>query len=193
MGIEFELKYKGTPELHRALLEAHPGKHQKIAMQTTYFDTPERTLSARRWTLRRRLENGISICTVKVPAGDQAKGEWECPMEDISSAIPELCKLGAPKELISLTAAGLEPICGARFTRLAVPVEAPEFTAELALDTGVLSGGSREEELCEVELELKSGSKEAMIAYARVLVARFGLEIEKYSKFRRAKALAEGE
>ena len=64
---------------------------------------------------------------------------------------------------------------------------------ELALDEGVLSGGSREVPLCEVEVELKSGSREAAVIYATQLAVAYGLKQEKGSKFRRAKALAEGE
>jgi inorganic triphosphatase YgiF len=66
-----------------------------------------------------------------------------------------------------------------------------DFTAELALDSGVLLGGGREIPLCEAELELKSGSKDAMIHYAQILACRFKLVPERKSKFRRAAALAE--
>jgi inorganic triphosphatase YgiF len=61
----------------------------------------------------------------------------------------------------------------------------------LALDSGVLIGGGRETPLCEVELELKEGNQEAMVLYARILAAKFGLVPERKSKFRRALELAQ--
>lgn len=192
MGIEFELKYRATPAQQAALLDLFGTDVKVIAMETTYYDTPDRALSARHITLRRRFENGVSVCTVKTPAGAAGRGEWECLCDDIRAAIPALCKLGAPEFVLLLTAAGLESFCGARFTRRAMDVETADFTAELALDSGVLLGGSREESLCEVELELKSGDPKAMTAFMDDLAAQYGLIPEHHSKFRRAKTLAEG-
>ena len=191
MGIEFELKYRATPAIQEALL-ARFGAGRPIDMETTYFDTPDRQLSARHITLRCRMENGVSVCTVKTPAGTAGRGEWDCLCDDIRAAVPELCKLGAPEYVLPLTALGLEPTCGARFTRRAIDIETPDFSAELAVDRGVLLGGGREEPLCEVELELKSGDARAMVTYMEALAAQYGLLPEPHSKFRRAKALAEG-
>lgn len=192
MGIEFELKYRATPAQQAALLARFGTAVRTIAMETTYYDTADRSLAARRVTLRRRMENGTAVCTVKTPAGDAGRGEWECLCGDIRAAIPTLCKLGAPEYVLLLTAAGVEPICGARFTRRAMDVETADFTAELALDSGVLLGGGREEALCEVELELKSGDRQAMTVFMAHLAAQYGMVPEPHSKFRRAKALAEG-
>lgn len=193
MGIEFELKYRATPAQQKLLLTRFGGAARVITMETTYYDTPDRQLSRRHMTLRRRMENGVAVCTVKTPAGEAGRGEWECGCSDMETAIPELCGLGAPEGLLLLTAFGVEAVCGARFTRRAMDIVTADFTGELALDSGVLTGGGREIPLCEVELELKSGSREAMTAFMTDLADRIGLEPESQSKFRRAKALAEGE
>ncbi len=193
MGIEFELKYRADGARQEALLREMTGPIRVISMETAYYDTSDRVLSARHITLRRRMENGVSVCTVKTPAGNAGRGEWECVCGDIREALPELCKLGAPEYVLLLASSGLTEVCGARFTRRAVDVVTADFTAELALDSGVLLGGGREETLCEVELELKSGSREAMTAYMQMVAFRHGLVPESKSKFRRAKALAEGE
>lgn len=193
MAIEFELKYRATPAQQEALLTRFGGNARTITMETTYYDTPDRFLSSRRITLRKRMENGIAVCTLKTPAEKGGRGEWECLCDDIYRAIPELCKLGAPENMLLLTIAKLEPICGARFTRTAMDIATSAFTAELALDRGILTGGNREEALCEVELELKSGDQEAMVSYMEAMALQHGLTPETRSKFRRAKALAEGE
>ena len=106
-------------------------------------------------------------------------------------AVPKLCKLGAPMQLIALTIDGVEQVCAARFTRLAKTLVLEDCTVELALDRGCLMGGSREEPLCEVEVEFKDGSEEAAAAFAGQLAEAFGLTAEQRSKYSRALALAQ--
>ena len=192
MGREFELKFAATPQ-NQADLQARYGVFTPIAMETTYFDTPDRALSARRITLRRRLENGKSVCTLKTPADNGGRGEWELECDNIDAAISELCKLSGMTALRSLTQSGVTPVCGARFTRLAKNLVLPDCTVELALDSGILLGGGREVALCEIEVEAKSGSEEAVSAFAQALAREFHLIPEEKSKFRRAITLAEGE
>lgn len=193
MGIEFELKFSATPAQQVQILQAFPLDYRTIQMHTTYYDTPEGALSARHITLRRRMENETSVCTVKTPVAGLGRGEWECECDNIEDAIPMLCKLGATRELILLTAPGVAQVCGARFTRQAGLLEYRGAQMELALDCGVLYGGDREQALCEIEVELKSGEPEAAMAFARELAEKYGLQGEKKSKFRRALALAKGE
>ena len=100
----------------------------------------------------------------------------------------ELCKLGGPRELLSLT--GLQKVCAARFTRLASLLELPQCTVELALDQGVFLGGGREQPFSELEVELKQGSEEAAAAFAADLAREYGLREEPKSKVQRALALA---
>ena len=112
---------------------------------------------------------------------------------DFQALSKELCKLSGSRELLVLTAEGLEPVCGARFTRQAGLLEAEGCRLELALDSGVLLGGGRELPLCEIEAELKDGSEEAAAAFAAGLAAKYSLTAESRSKFRRALMLAKGE
>ena len=190
MGKEFELKYAATPEILEAVRK-DLGAVTKIAMETTYYDTADKDLSARQMTLRRRFENGISVCTLKAPAGKNSRKEWETEAASIQTAVPELCKLSGWQELEIFSAKGLVAYCGARFTRLASTVTLPDCVVEIALDSGVLMAGSREVPLCELEVELKSGSEAAATAFANMLASAHGLTREAKSKFARAMALAE--
>lgn len=190
MGRELERKFRATPEQIEKLLDDW-GLFTPITMETIYYDTPEKTLSAHRITLRCRKENGVSVCAVKIPDGKDARGEWETEGEEILQAIPKLCKLGAPAELLAIRQVAV--VCGARFLRRARTVTLPECVGELALDSGVLLGGGRELPLREVEWELKSGKEEAFFAFAEQLAQRYGLQEEPKSKFARALALAKGE
>ena len=191
MSIEFELKFAATPQAQQALRAALADGFVTIRMETTYFDTPRGDLAARKWTLRRRLENGVSVCTLKTPAGSLGRNECEINCERIEEAIDMLCKLSGQDELPILAAHGLVPICGARFTRLAKTLQTGDAEVEVALDSGVLLGGGLEMPLCEVEVELKSGPPQEAALYAQIIAQKFGLTPEKRSKFRRAYDLAQ--
>ena len=190
MAIEFELKFRADAARLAALLAAYGAGAQTVTMETTYYDIPGGGLSGRGWTLRRRMENGQGVCTLKTPAGGAARREWEVAAADIAEGIEKLCKLDTPGELAALTAGGLVQVCGARFTRRAVAVRMGQSVLELALDSGVLLGGSRTCPLCEVEVELKSGSRADAEAFAAELAREYGLTPEPVSKFGRALALA---
>ena len=115
MGRELELKYRANAQQIAEIQEIYSG-FTTISMETTYFDNPDKTFSELRWTLRRRMENHRSVCTLKTPLPDGSRGEWELECDDILAAIPKLCALGAPEELAVMAAPGLSPSCGARFT-----------------------------------------------------------------------------
>ena len=84
MGKEIEIKL-AAPDA--AALEAvgadarveaaRTGAWQEIRMVTEYLDTPDRAIAARKWTLRRRTENGEAVYTIKTPGDGYARGEWE--------------------------------------------------------------------------------------------------------------------
>lgn len=192
MGREFELKYRCTEEAFAAI-RADYADFTPIEMETTYYDTFDGRMSNLHWTLRRRMENGTSVCTLKTPAPDGSRREWEVEASGIMRGIPALCQAGAPMELMALSVSGLGAVCGAKFTRLAKTLEIPGATLELALDKGVLTGGGREMALLEVEVELKDGSDNAAVSFARLLEEKYGLNPEHRSKYRRALGLARGE
>ena len=192
MGREFELKYAATPAQQDALQKDFALTWQEFAMETTYYDTASGDLGRLHWTLRRRFENGRSICTVKTPSPDGGRGEWELECGNIMDAIPELCKLGAPHTLLLSAALGVEEVCGARFTRQAAALEIEGAVVEIALDRGILSGGGKETPLCEIEVELKEGSDAAAVAFANALAAKYNLQAELRSKYRRALTLSQG-
>ena len=191
MGREFELKFRADAAVITAIREKY-GSFTTISMETTYYDTFDLKLSMHHWTLRRRMENETSVCTFKRPHQDGGRGEWEVEAPNIMDGILALCQKGADWELMRVTSGGVIEVCGARFTRLAKQLEIPGGTVELALDQGVLIGKGKELPLAEVEVELKEGSDEAAVAFAKALAEEFGLIPEEKSKFARAMALAMG-
>lgn len=193
MGTEFELKYQADRACLESIRAAFPGPWAVTAMESTYYDTPSGAFSRQRWTLRHRLEGETRVCTLKTPAPGGARGEWEVTGLGIGQALPELARLSGEVLLETLKEEALIVACGARFTRMSRLLELPGCTAELALDAGSLLGGGRELGFSEVELELKSGDSKALMEYAAGFAPRFGLTTEPFSKFARAKALAQEE
>lgn len=193
MGLEYEKKYRADRETLALIDDAFTEPSYRLEMETTYYDTPDGALSARKITLRRRYENGISVCTLKTPTGTAARGEFQVEKADIAEAILELCKLSGFDALLDLTATGIVPVCGAKFTRTARQISFGNSALEVALDRGVLTGGGKELPLYELEVELLSGEPGDADLYGGILAAKFSLSEEKTSKFRRALALAKGE
>lgn len=189
MGVEFELKFLAEEAVFEAL-KKETDRWTAYDMATTYYDTPQRHLRTRYWTLRRRFENGVSVCTLKTPAGGLGRNEFEVECENIHDAIPLLYAQGAPEELLKFTADGIEEVCGAKFRRLAGRVDLKGTEVELALDQGVLTGGGKELPFVEVEVELKSGDPNTAVAYANALAHAFHLRPEPKSKYKRALDLA---
>ena len=189
MAIEIELKFAAEESAFEGLL-AESSEWTRYEMATTYYDTPDGKLSTLRWTLRRRFENGVSVCTIKTPHAGGGRNEFELECGDLMEAIPQLVGLGAPRELLLYTANGVEEVCAARFTRMAGKILLPGAEAELALDKGELLGGGNVLPFVEVEVELKSGDLNAVAAYGEKLAKQFSLRPEPKSKYKRALTLA---
>lgn len=197
MELEFKLAVKAPALLEQILFdpqvaEVRRGGYRLLDLAAIYYDTADGLLSQRRWTLRLRQENMRLVATFKTPGVGNARGEWECEAASIQAALPMLTAMGAPAELEQLLAEQpLIPVCAAQFTRRAATVVFADGTeCELCGDVGLLMGSGNEEELCEVEVELKSGSAETAEAFAAELADRFDLQEEPRSKYARALALA---
>ena len=192
MGKEFELKYLASPEVLQKLREKF-GVFQEITMETHYYDAPDGALGKLRWTLRRRLENGRSVCGLKTPGKNLIRGEWEVEADSMEEALRLLLSMDVPEGFEKAVRNGVREICGARFTRSARVLPTADGTVELALDQGVFLGGGREKAFSEAEVELKSGSREAAEDFAETLAREWDLELFWISKFERALALSKGE
>ena len=189
MGREFELKYLADSDTLDQI-SSRFGPFDTISMETDYYDSPEGALRARHWMLRKRLENGAAVCTLKTPLPDGSRGEWEVSAPSIEEALPLLLAAGCPGELEDLARPGLLLWCGARFTRLARKVSCADSVLELALDQGLLLGPKGEIPLLELEAELKSGEDGDALAFGQQLEKDFDLVPEPDSKFKRARSLA---
>lgn len=191
MGKEFELKYQADPQVLQDIQKEF-GDFSPIIMETTYLDTPDRALNARKWMLRLRRENDRVLCTVKTPLSGGRRGEWETEKASVQEALPELLRMGAPKELEGLLQNGVETVCAARFTRLAKFITLGQTQVELALDWGVFLAGNREQPFWELEVELKKGEEKDAVVFAQNLAEKYQMTLEPKSKLQRALELKTG-
>lgn len=198
MGREFEIKLE-VSDLHlldcilcdRRIAEKMAAPYRYVKMQTTYFDTDDGFLAARRWMIRVRKEGERSVVTMKTAAEGHSRGEWEVEGEYLHESIEKLVPLGAPEALKEISAEALLPVCGAKFTRILADLTFSDgSTCELAGDIGDLIGAGKYEPICELELELKRGAPDAMMALANELSDFYGIKEQPKSKFARARALA---
>ena len=150
-----------------------------IRMQTTYYDTEDGLLEKNRWMLRLRTENERSVVTMKTPGEGHTRGEWEVESEYLDEALPALAKLGAPEAIGRLDAEALLPVCSEK------------TSCTLCGDLGELTGGGKQELLCELELELQAGEEADVQAFAKTLAEHFHLHEQPRSKLQRARALTQ--
>ena len=189
MAVEYELKYRATPEVLERIQADFPGNYTVTEMTTTYYDTPGGDLAKLFWTLRHRREGDKHVCTLKTPAGIDGRSEYEWHCENIQEAIPHMCRQSGSNALAQLVERGLVETCGARFTRTARPFVAGATVTELALDCGVLINGEKEAPFAELEVELKKGFRQEADIIGMLLAEAYGLEAESKSKFQRSKEL----
>ncbi|MCM5705342.1 inorganic triphosphatase [Larsenimonas salina] len=177
MAIETELKLQTTPDARDALM-AHPllsglnAKHQWL--QNTYYDTPEARLNALKMALRLRVTDHEIVQTLKTAGretgGISQRGEWEWvrPAPELNTKV--LNDLEAV-ELDQATLDALEPVFTTDFTRTSWALEYEGVPIEVAFDQGHIEAHGHRCSICEVELELKRETKDAIGVLARLATA----------------------
>jgi triphosphatase len=171
---EIELKLDLDPADLAACL-AHPAlarSWKKRRLTATYFDTPDDALRAKGLSLRVRREGRKWVQTLK--AGRAATGglfdreEWEAevPTGSLDLSVLAETPLGA-------CLAGRETELTARFVvvvlRRSARLTHDGATLDCAVDEGEIRAGERRAPICEIELELVSGSAAALFGLARTL------------------------
>lgn len=162
-------------------------------METVYYDDPARILSTHGWTLRLRRENGRGVCTFKGRASGLSRLELETAAETVEEGAKRLALLPElpPQARTALRAERFLPVCGASFVRQVQKRQTEELTFFLSWDEGWLFRGEHSVPFTEAELELCSGTEQALSALAEKYRRRFGLIVCGRSKQQRAMALEE--
>ncbi|PDT81631.1 inorganic triphosphatase [Sinorhizobium sp. BJ1] len=165
---EVDVKIELTESGASSLLKKDFFESTPIILQqkSVYFDTSDRDLAQRGLSLHIRQCGNERVQTVK--SGDGSielftREEWQRPVADDSPILddPEI------GPLLSGTGENLAPMFEVHVKRHRWNVTEGDATIEVALDIGKVVAADREAPLCELELEKKSGSPEALFGLAR--------------------------
>src|SRR5262245_8403640 len=189
---ELELKFEVEPTTLRRLNSVPVikalNKGAKYATEASvYFDNDKHSLYKKGVMLRVRRIGQRHVQTIKI-AGNKApieRDEWET---EIAGAQPELDLInGTPlEELITKKISrGLKPMFETRVRRTHYSLTDKERAIDLTIDRGKLDTGDGSVPICELELELKRGSKDRLFEVARTLVRTLPAQISLKSKAER--------
>lgn len=201
MTIEIELKFIALPDAATkvaAKLAAWPHKHtpgQKLT--NIYFETADNQL--RQWDMGLRIRGcGDSYEMTLKTAGQTVGGLHQRPEYNVPLKQPELDIRQLPGEVwpagtdVDALQKRLNPLFSTHFVREKWVVTYLQSEIEVAFDRGDVSAGALSEPLMEIELELKSGHRDDLLAFASELATIDGLRLGSLSKAARGYALAQG-
>lgn len=183
MAQEIELKLAFPPAalaqvLAHPLLAAAEHKGPTKTLINTYFDTPDLALSAQRIALRTRKAGDVWLQTVKCAAdsfgGLSSRPEWEQAYSgrfDFSAI-----ETTAVRETLEQHHAALTPLFTTDFERDTLQLSPrQDVRILLMIDRGAVSANGRTETICELELELVTGSPDDLLDIACALAASLPL------------------
>ena len=167
-------------------------KKGRLEMEAMYYDTADNLIARCHGGLRLRRENETRVVCLKLAAESgfggarKAREEYECTAPDIRTGIQNLPAAGAPQDICDcLLQANLIELGRTTFTRFWFLLSYQGCTCELAFDYGKLTRNGRVGPICEMELELKSGSEADFDALAVQLQQEFDLKPQPLSKLAR--------
>src|SRR5262245_13716448 len=196
---ELELKFEVEPTTSRRLtkipvIKALNRGARRASEASVYFDNDKHALHKKGLMLRVRRIGKRHVQTIKA-AGNSApieRDEWET---EIASAQPELDLIsGTPLEdlITKKIRRGLRPMFETRVRRTHYSLTDKERAIDLTIDRGKLDTSDGSVPICELELELKRGSKDRLFDVARTLVQALPAQISLKSKAERGYELLEG-
>lgn len=189
MNKETEIKLRVSRETLAALRD-HPllKKRNKSGWEqrelfNQYFDTPSRDLAAAKVALRLRRDGEQVIQTLKTRgqsvAGLSERNEWDWYLSKAKLDLKKLDDSCWPAALAELDKKQLVPIFTTDFVREKAEIAwgrgKAKVVIEAALDLGKVIAGEGEEEICELELELRQGEPDALLELAAELAADLAL------------------
>ena len=199
--LETELKLRFLQPWHDALWwlplwgDYSLGEVQRQQLGNIYYDTPDQALSRSGYALRIRQIDDRYIQTIKTDGrsegGLHQRQEWEWPMP---SAQPDLSLFAEAPIWAQWQQAGvaerLLPVFRTDFQRELALVELGDTQIEVAWDIGAIRVKQRSEPIAELELELKAGEVEGVLALGERLAAELPVAPFTENKAARGYALA---
>lgn len=200
MTIEIELKFITRSDAAGVAEKLAALPHQHYAGQTLtniYFETAANQL--RRWDMGLRIRGvGDRYEMTLKTAGQTVGGLHQRPEYNVDLEKPELDIQRLPADVwpagtdVAALQQQLQALFSTNFTREKWVVTYRESEIEVAWDRGDVRAGELSEPLAEIELELKSGQRDDLLALAAELARLDGLRLGSLSKAARGYALAQG-
>ena len=171
-------------------------------LHNIYFDTPEQDLRGRRVALRIRRSGSAAhpqwLQTLKTGGGTDSalsqRGEWELPVPGAAvepAALEHTPWSGNDPDGSILQA--LEPCFATTYERTIWPLHCDDGSVvEVALDIGSISAGGQDAAICELELELQTGTMQTLFKVAQQIARSLPLLPLPTSKAERGYALLQG-
>lgn len=163
-----------------------PGEPKLQQLRAVYFDTADHALAEAGFSLRIRRAGDDRIQTIKASgaagAGLFVRPEWEMP---VTGDVPLLDLATPVRAMLGDRVDEIEPLFEVNVERRTWIVQEGDAEIELVLDSGKVVAGSRQDRICEVELELKHGAPASLFTLARKLDAEVPVHIGVLSKSER--------
>src|SRR5690606_24539816 len=177
MAQETEIKLRISPDAlsalrnHPLLQERLQGEWTTSTLYNQYYDTASRELAAARVALRVRRDGEQFIQTLKSSgqsvAGLSERSEWDWTVGAAALDLTLLDDSCWPASLAPLDELNLLPVFTTDFQRTKAMLhwerDGESVEVEAALDQGMVIADGREEPICELELELRSGPEAALL------------------------------
>jgi triphosphatase len=165
-------------------------------LKSVYYDTAEGDLERHRMILRLRAQGRRQVMTFKW-LGDFAGGAFERGEVEVLTAAPVPEPEGLGPEIAQKIAEAtggkpLVPVFATNVMRVAHQLRFEASEIEVAFDRGVIKAGERSENVCEVEMELKSGDPAALYGLGRAFAEDFPARLGCMSKAERGNYLRTG-
>ncbi|KJY76054.1 adenylate cyclase [Vibrio coralliilyticus] len=202
METEIELKFFVSPDfsntLRNKISQTKVLQHSCRELGNTYFDTPDNWLRQHDIGLRIRRFDDVYVQTVKtsgrVVAGLHQRPEFNAEHDSnnplLSLHPSDIWPTGKDTETLQ---SELTPLFSTNFTREQWLIAMPDGSQiEVAFDQGKVEAGDKEDPICEVELELKSGQTDALFTLARSFSEEGGMRLGNLSKAAKGYRLASG-
>lgn len=191
--LKFQVPASARVAVDAAVAGASPSR--RLRLQAVYFDTLDRALAAAGLALRLRKEGRVWVQTLKgtLPEGT-GMVRAEHNVSRAGAATPAMdpglhadTPVGALLQQVLQRAEGtLVPVMSTDIWRRARTVRVPGGAVELAFDVGTIEASAcvppRRLAVCELEIELKRGSPQALVRTAQRWVDRHGLWLDTRSK-----------
>lgn len=196
---EIEIKLELPPAQaqqfqHLPLLRGVNGAKSTAMQVSTYFDTRRFKLKRNGVLLRVRRSGPHHVQTIKTQGeGVVDRHEWETELSGGKLDFTAAKGTALAPLLTKKLRRKLRPVFETRVRRTTYPLQTRDAEVEVTLDRGRITAGRQSTPLCEVEIELKSGTKTGLFRVARSVARGTTAELAMKSKSQRGYELLDGD